>query len=82
MNQLINAKELRATLPKVVEKIRRGARFTVLYRSRPAFQLVPVDPSDEPAEALHDDPLYKAKPVGRSTDGRSSAEHDLVLYGK
>ena len=31
-NITINAKELRASLPKVVERVRRGARFTVLYR--------------------------------------------------
>ena len=43
MNATINAKQLRASLPEVVEKVRRGARFTVLYRSRPAFQVVPVD---------------------------------------
>ena len=49
MNTIISAKELRASLPKVVEKVRRGARFTVLYRSRPAFQLVPVDATSEVA---------------------------------
>ena len=43
MNTIINAKKLRASLPEVVEKVRRGGRFTVLYRSRPAFQVVPVD---------------------------------------
>ncbi len=80
MNTVINAKELRATLPAVVAKVRRGARFTVLYRSRPAFQVVPVDAASEPADALQDDPLYRAQPVGRSTDGRSAANHDAALY--
>jgi hypothetical protein len=32
MNTLINAKELRASLPAIVGQVRRGARFTVLYR--------------------------------------------------
>jgi len=31
---------------------------------------------------LKDDPLYQAKPLGRSTDGRRAADHDSVLYGK
>ena len=42
MNVPINAKRLRATLPDVVERVRKGTRFTVIYRSRPAFQIVPV----------------------------------------
>ncbi len=82
MNTLISAKELRASLPSVVEKVRRGARFTVLYRSRPAFQLLPVDSGPNPLSSLAEEPLYRAKPVGRSTDGRSAADHDAVLYRK
>lgn len=82
MNTVINAKELRASLPSLVEKVRRGARFTVLYRSRPAFQVVPVDASPSTAGDLESDPLYHAKPVGRSTDGRSAADHDSLLYRK
>lgn len=82
MNTLISAKELRASLPKVVEEVRRGARFTVLYRSRPAFQLVPVEATSEVTTTLENDPLYHAVPLGRSTDGRSAADHDRLLYDK
>jgi prevent-host-death family protein len=82
MNTMINAKELRASLPKVVEKVRRGERFTVLYRSRPAFQLVPIDAAADALGDLEDDPLYQAKPLGRSTDGRRAADHDSLLYPK
>ena len=82
MNTLINAKELRASLPAIVGKVRRGARFTVLYRSRPAFQVVPVDANAETAGDLEGDSLYRAKPIGRSTDGRSAADHDSLLYRK
>lgn len=81
MNFTINAKQLRASLPKLVERVRKGARFTVLYRSRRAFQIVPVDESETPRTPLDADPLYRAKAVGRSTDGRTAAEHDTVLYG-
>ena len=80
MNALINAKELRASLPELVEKVRRGARFTVLYRSRPAFQVMPVDAAPGARSELKSDPLYRAKPVGRSTDGRAAADHDRLLY--
>ena len=82
MSTTINAKELRASLPKLVERVRKGARFVVIYRSRPAFQIVPVDDSEVPRTPLEGDPLYRAKPVGRSTDGRPAAEHDDVLYGR
>ena len=80
--EVINAKELRASLPRLVEKVRKGARFTVLYRSRAAFQIVPVDDAYVPEAPLSLDPLYKAEPVGSSSDGRTSTEHDDVLYGR
>jgi antitoxin (DNA-binding transcriptional repressor) of toxin-antitoxin stability system len=82
MNKLISAKQLRSSLPEVVKKVRRGARFTVLYRSQPAFQVVPVDAPLETADDLKHEPLYRAKAVGRSSDGRSAAEHDALLYGQ
>jgi antitoxin (DNA-binding transcriptional repressor) of toxin-antitoxin stability system len=81
MNVPINAKQLRGSLPDVVARVRKGTRFTVIYRSRPAFQIVPVDASDHPLEALTQDPLYRAQAVGRSSDGRTAADHDAFLYG-
>jgi len=80
MNVPINAKRLRASLPDVVERVRKGTRFTVIYRSRPAFQIVPMNEAEQPAVALADDPLYRAQAVGRSSDGRTAAGHDAVLY--
>lgn len=82
MNESINAKQLRGSLPAVVERVRKGARFTVIYRSRPAFQIVPVADSEQLPSALDDDPLYRAKPVGRSVDRLAAADHDAVLYRK
>ena len=80
MNVPINAKRLRASLPDVVERVRKGQRFTVIYRSRPAFQIVPINQAEQPPIDLADDPLYRAGAVGRSRDGRTAAEHDDVLY--
>ena len=80
MSITINAKDLRASLPKVVERVRKGDRFTVLYRSRPAFRIVPIDDVERATSPLEQDPLYKAKALGRSKDGRSSADHDDLLY--
>ena len=82
MNVHINAKQLRASLPDVVQRVRKGTRFTVIYRSRPAFQIVPVNQTEYVAGELPDDPLYGAAAVGRSRDGGSAAEHDTVLYGE
>jgi antitoxin (DNA-binding transcriptional repressor) of toxin-antitoxin stability system len=81
MNTVINAKELRSGLPQVVRKVRRGMRFTVLYRSRPAFQVVPIDAAEKPTGEVGEDPLYRAKPLGRSVDGHSAADHDRLVYG-
>ena len=80
MNVSINAKRLRATLPDVVERVRKGTRFTVIYRSRPAFQIVPVDDKGSASIALADDTLYRAQPVGSSADERTSIDHDAILY--
>lgn len=82
MNVSINAKRLRASLPDVVKRVRRGTRFTVIYRSRAAFQIVPVNEAENVSGELADDPLYRAEAVGRSSDGRTAADHDAVLYGK
>ena len=80
MNILINAKRLRATLPDVVERVRKGTRFTVIYRSRPAFQIVPVSDAGDASVSLTDDPLYRAEAVGSSADGHASTDHDAILY--
>ena len=81
MNVTINAKELRSSLPKVVERVRQGARFTVLYRSRRAFQIVPMSEHEEPNTALDSDPLYRSRALGRSKDGKTAADYDAPLYG-
>ena len=81
-NVTINAKRLRASLPEVVKRVRKGTRFTVVYRSRPAFQIVPVGEGERAMLPLDEDPLYKSKGVGRSTDGLTANDHDKILYGK
>jgi len=81
MKTIINTKELRATLPKIVESVRRGEQFVVLYRSRPAFRIVPIEGTDYPVTKLGKDPLYQAGAVGESSDGLRSEDHDSVLYG-
>jgi len=80
MSTTINAKQLRASLPEVVAKVRQGARVTVLYRSAPAFEIVPIDRAAPARGTLADDPLYRARAVGRSKDRRRAADHDELLY--
>ena len=80
MNVPINAKRLRATLPEIVERVRKGTRYTVIYRSRPAFQIVPFTDEGHAPQTLDDDPLYRAPAVGSSADGHTAADHDILLY--
>lgn len=82
MDHTINAKQLRASLPKIVERVRRGEKFTVVYRSRPAFRVVPVDDDARTQVPVEEDSLYGAGAVGASADGLAAADHDGVLYGK
>ena len=81
MQKTISAKELRATLPKIVQSVRNGEQFTVLYRSQPAFRIVPVDDEDRIFPPLAKDPLYRAGALGESSDGLNAADHDAALYG-
>jgi len=80
MQRIINTKELRATLSKIVESVGRGEQFTVLYRSRPAFRIVPIDEEARIFCPLANDPLYRAKALGKSSDGLKAADHDTLLY--
>ncbi len=81
MQEIINTKELRASLPKIVKDVKLGKHFTVLYRSRPAFRIVPLADADRVAYPLEKDPLYHAGAVGESHDGLSAGDHDTILYG-
>jgi prevent-host-death family protein len=77
----ISAKELRTHLGDVVSKVRHGGRFTVLYRSRPAFDIVPVGESTIREGPPDEDSLYRAGPVGSSVSGDVARNHDEELYG-
>ena len=81
MSSTINVKTLRHELGRIVERVKKGEHFLVLYRSRPAFRIVPLQ------GALHvggaeDDSLFEADAVGRSIDGLTSEHHDRLLYGE
>ena len=80
MPEIINAKQLRARLKEGVSKVRDGERFTVLYRSRPAFDIVPVGSPPMGSTPLESDSLYQAPAVGASESGDVAARHDEVLY--
>jgi len=80
MQHIINTKELRSSLPKIVEGVRKGEKYTVLYRSRPAFRIVPIEEECEITSPLANDPLYQAIAIGESSDGLSGADHDTLLY--
>ncbi len=82
METTINAKTLRAELPQVMERVRKGERFTVLYRSRPVCRIVPAESADSVRGRVEEDSLFQAGAVGRSSDKLSAADHDQVLYGK
>jgi antitoxin (DNA-binding transcriptional repressor) of toxin-antitoxin stability system len=80
MKALINARELRAELPAIVDRVRKGSRFTVLYRSRPAFEIVPVGDAGHRKEDLSNDSFYGSGPLGSSASGNAATRHDEVLY--
>lgn len=81
MSTTINVKTLRAEMGRIVERVGRGEDFTVLYRSRPAFRIVPLGAGLAQGLPEHD-ALFGAEAVGHSTDGLTAADHDRILYGQ
>lgn len=79
--EIINTRQLREEMPRVVSSVRKGKRFLVLHRSRPAFELSPPGPTAEPLPPLEQDPVFGWDGVGASEDGLRAADHDRVLYG-
>ena len=82
MQTVINAKILRGELKAILERVRKGERFTVLYRSYPVCQIVPMDEQGTEIKPLEEDSLYGAQAVGRSSDGKAGIDHDDFLYGQ
>jgi prevent-host-death family protein len=80
MRNTVSLRELRADLKRVLRRVEQGARITVVYRSRPVCQLVPLGTADAPSEDLEADPLYRAGAVGSSADGKTARDHDELLY--
>ena len=81
MQHIINIKELRASMPEVIKRVRKGDKYIVFYRSSPAFCIIPVDSQENITIPLSNDPLYGAPAVGSSSDGLAAEDHDLALYG-
>ena len=79
--EIINTRQLREEMPRVVNSVRKGKRFLVLHRSRPAFELSPPEPVSRPLLPLDEDPVFGWDGVGASEDGLRAADHDRVLYG-
>ena len=51
MSTIIGLKELRENTEAVAERVARGESFVVVKRSKPVFQLIPVDDTLEATEA-------------------------------
>jgi len=80
---VINTKQLRSTLRQIIEAVMQGTSYTVLYRSRPAFRIVPVEKVRPVQDGqLSRDPLFGARALGHSEDGDLGPRHDEIIYGR
>ena len=66
MTVRISATVLLASLDDISRCVRRGGRFTVTYRGRAAFHVVPLGNAEVSRRRLEQDSLYQAGPVGAS----------------
>ena len=76
----ISAKQLRAELARVLKRAEKGEKFTVIFRSKPVCQIVPLEADAREPGRLEHEPLYRSGPVGSSRDGRLASDHDEILY--
>ncbi len=53
-NKIIGVKELRNNLEEYINKISKGQSFTVVKRSKPVFQIRPIDEDDGQWEEVVD----------------------------
>ena len=79
MSSTINIKTLRCHMGRIVDRVQRGEDFIVLYRSRPAFRIVPVAGAFTHGSG-EGDSLYQAEAVGSSSDEVRVDDQDRVLY--
>ena len=79
MSSTINIKTLRCHMGRIVDRVQRGEDFIVLYRSRPAFRIVPVVGAFTHGSG-EGDSLYQAEAVGTSSEEVQLDDHDRVLY--
>jgi antitoxin (DNA-binding transcriptional repressor) of toxin-antitoxin stability system len=80
-SEIINTKQLRLELPRIIRRIAEGQRYLVLHRSKPTFEIIPHRAASVPLPPLEKDPLFRLGALGESTDGASAADHDRFLYG-
>jgi antitoxin (DNA-binding transcriptional repressor) of toxin-antitoxin stability system len=80
-SEIINTKQLRLELPRIIRRIAEGQRYLVLHRSKPTFEIIPHRAACVPLPPLEQDPLFRLGDLGESTDGASAADHDQFLYG-
>lgn len=79
MPSTINIKTLRCHMGRIVDRVQRGEDFVVLYRSRPAFRIVPVSGAFTHGSG-EGDSLYQAEAVGTSADEVQATDRDRVPY--
>jgi len=50
--QTISVKELRTNMPKIIASLKKGASYTLIYRSKPVAHLNPISSSQEGLKKL------------------------------
>lgn len=53
MKKIVGLKELRENIDTYVAKIQRGESFTVVRKSKPLFQISPIDTEDSWEEVIN-----------------------------
>lgn len=80
MQTTISSGQLKSNFGQIIGQIKKGNKFTVSYRKRPAFEILPLARQEQCIADLKSDPLYHSGPLGRSSTGDASLKHDQVLY--
>ena len=78
MTEAIDVGDLEKRVPQVVQALRHGARFTVLYHGSPAFDIVPVSAQTGAELSAESDLPYRCPASGASEHGETASQHGEI----
>lgn len=76
--KLIGLKELQQNTKEIREQVSRGMRYIVVYRSKPIFEISPIDQNTDFSAAFKSTNLYKSDFIARMEEAESDVKSGRI----